>query len=59
MRIQQGVPLLLFLICLGGLLPIPGYSADPDRQTLQDLLSELDKAIENADERMVAHPKFL
>jgi hypothetical protein len=36
-----------------------GHAADTDRQALNALLTELEQKIEKADERMVAHPKFL
>ncbi len=42
-----------------GLLPIQGHGADTDRQTLEDLLRDLDQKIKDADNRMIAHPKFL
>lgn len=34
-------------------------ASDVNRQTLGELLNELEKKIEDADKRMVAHPKFL
>jgi hypothetical protein len=62
MKVNKWVPLLVFCLFLGGIFPILGYPSDPDdanRQALSDLLKELDQKIEDADKRMVAHPKFL
>ena len=59
LRIQRSVLLLLLCLCLGIVLPIKGYTADADRQILNSLLAELEQRIEKADERMIAHPKFL
>lgn len=53
------VSLFFCLMLLAGLLPISGYAADADRQTLESILSDLEKKIEDADKRMIAHPKFL
>ena len=36
-----------------------GTSSDPNRETLKELLDELKNTIEDADKRMVAHPRFL
>ena len=54
------------LIVLGLFLisgyPNLGYSSDPedaDRQALKELLTELEQKIQDADKRMIAHPKFL
>jgi hypothetical protein len=54
----------LFVVCAGlvGIFPILGYSAESDDanlKTLSDLLTELEQKIEEADKRMIAHPKFL
>lgn len=59
MQVYRYVSLLFCLMLLAGLLPISGYAADPDRQTLESILSDLEKKIEDADKRMIAHPKFL
>jgi hypothetical protein len=44
---------------LASFLSVSGYAADQDRQTLEGLISDLEKKIEDADKRMIAHPKFL
>jgi|Deesub1362B_J571_1020462.scaffolds.fasta_scaffold04133_5 hypothetical protein len=36
-----------------------GTPPDPNREALESLLDDLDKAIEDADQRMIAHPRFL
>lgn len=59
MKIRQYVLLLLLWTCWGLVLPGIGHAADADRQTLNALLGDLEQKIEKADERMVAHPKFL
>ena len=59
MKVRRSVLLFLFLICCVCFLPALGRSADTDRQTLSDLLAELEQRIEKANERMIAHPKFL
>jgi hypothetical protein len=51
--------MFLVWMCLGIVLPVMGHTADTDRQVLNALLTELAQKIEKADERMVAHPKFL
>ena len=53
--------ILLGLFLISG-HPFLGYASDPedaDRQALKELLTELEEKIQDADERMVAHPKFL
>ena len=59
MHVHRYVSLLFCLMLLAGLFPISGYAADADRQTLESILSDLEKKIEDADKRMIAHPKFL
>jgi hypothetical protein len=62
MKSRRWISVLLCLILVTGIFPIlfhPANAADADRKALTDLLSELEKKIEKADERMVAHPKFL
>ena len=62
MKSHRWVSVLLFLIFVIGVFPIfshPANAADADRNALTDLLTELEQEIEKADERMVAHPKFL
>jgi hypothetical protein len=59
MKTHRWVLLSILMMFLGALSPILGYPADPDRQALRNLLSDLEKKIEEADKRMVAHPKFL
>ncbi len=51
---------LLFLFLIG--LPYPARartSADPNRAALKGLIEDLQKAINDADRRMIAHPRFL
>ena len=36
-----------------------GSNADPNKEALESLISELEQKIESADKRMVAHPNFL
>ena len=50
---------LLMVFCLAGLVPALANAAEPDQQALTDLLNSLDKKIKDADQRRVAHPKFL
>ena len=59
MKICRCVLLLLLWMCWGFVLPVTGHTADTDRQVLNSLLTELEQRIAKADERMVAHPKFL
>jgi len=49
----------LMVLCLTGLVPALANAAEPDQQALTDLLNSLDKKIKDADQRRVAHPKFL
>jgi hypothetical protein len=50
---------LLMVLCLAGLVPALANAAEPDQQALTDLLNNLDQKIKDADQRRVAHPKFL
>jgi hypothetical protein len=59
MKIRRTVLLLLLWTCSGMVLPVLGQPAETDRQILKELLTELEQRIEKADERMIAHPKFL
>ena len=49
----------LMVLCLAGLVPALANAAEPDQQALTDLLNNLDQKIKDADQRRVAHPKFL
>lgn len=59
MKKQVWIVGLLVGLCLAGLVPASAKAADPDQQALSDLLNDLDQKIKDADQRMVAHPKFL
>lgn len=50
---------LATVLCLIGLTPLWGVAAERDQQTLVELLDDLDQKIKEADQRMIAHPKFL
>ena len=50
---------LLVGLCLVALVAASANAADPDKQTLSDLLNALDQKIKDADQRGVAHPRFL
>jgi hypothetical protein len=50
---------LLMILCLAGLVPVLANAAEPDKQALSDLLNVLDQKIKDADQRGVAHPRFL
>jgi hypothetical protein len=53
--------IVLGLFVISG-YPNLGYASDPeeaDRQALEELLTELEQKIQDADKRMIAHPKFL
>jgi hypothetical protein len=49
----------LMVFCLSGIVPALAAAADPDQQDLTDLLNTLDQKIKDADQRRMAHPKFL
>ncbi|MFC1823938.1 hypothetical protein ACFL9T_14605 [Thermodesulfobacteriota bacterium] len=62
MKLFQKIILLMGCVCLMMIIPEFGYPAepgDPSQQSLNALLKELEKKIEDADKRMIAHPKFL
>jgi hypothetical protein len=59
MKVSRYVLLVLPFIFLASILPILGYAADQDRQSLENLLGDLEKKIKEADQRTVAYPKFL
>ncbi len=59
MKIRGSILLFFLWMCWEIVLPVMGHTADTDRQVLNSLLTELEQRIEKADERMVAHPKFL
>jgi len=50
---------LFMILCLAGLVPTSVNAAEPDKQALSDLLNALDQKIKDADQRGVAHPRFL
>jgi len=61
MKIPHMICLFLFL-WLMALPPVParaGTSQDPNREALKSLLHDLQKSIDDADRRMVAHPRFI
>jgi hypothetical protein len=49
----------LMVLSLAGLVPALANAAEPDQKDLTDLLNNLDQKIKDADQRRVAHPKFL
>ena len=59
MRVHRYISLFFCLILLAGFVPILSNAADQERQSLEGLISDLEKKIEDADKRMIAHPKFL
>ena len=62
MKIIRFAILLFLTLWLFGTTPAtaqPGSSPDPNREGLKSLLDELRQTIDEADKRMVAHPKFL
>jgi riboflavin biosynthesis pyrimidine reductase len=50
---------LFMVLCLATLVPALANAAEPDQKALTDLLNNLDQKINDADQRRVAHPKFL
>ena len=50
---------LFMVLCLATLVPALANAAEPDQKALTDLLNNLDQKIKDADQRRVAHPKFL
>ena len=62
MKVFRGtLPIALGLFLISS-YPNLGYASDPgdaDRQALKELLTELEQKIQDADKRMIAHPKFL
>ena len=59
MKVRRYVLLVLPFIFLASILPILGYAADRDRQSMENLLEDLEKKVKEAEQRMVAYPKFL
>ena len=62
MKVLRWTLLIVLGLLLNSGYPNLGYAADPeeaDREALKELLTELEQKIEDADKRMVAHPKFL
>ena len=51
--------LILAVISLVGILVFPTADAEISNQNYQSLLDELQQKVDEADKRMVAHPKFL
>jgi hypothetical protein len=49
----------VMVLCLVGLVPVLANAAEPDQQALTDLLNSLDQKIKDAEQRRVAHPRFL
>ena len=61
-RAIMTLALCLFVAGLVSALPAGGGATEADdsaAKTLQSMISDLEKAIQNADRRMVAHPSFL
>ncbi len=62
---SRAIKMLLAGVLVAGLVfgPAPGGATsdtpEPNAQTLQQFINDLEKAIGNADQRMVAHPSFL
>ena len=59
MKVRCWILSFLLFLCLGGILPVFGYAADQDRQAYENLLSDLEQKIKDADKKMIAHPTFL
>lgn len=62
MKVFRWILLILLGLCLVSGSPKLGSSSEPEdinRQALSELLTELEQKIEDADKRMIAHPKFL
>jgi len=61
MKIPHIICLFLFLwfMALSPVMVRADTSQDPNRETLKSLLDELQNTINDADKRMVAHPRFI
>ena len=61
MKIPHVICLFLCLLLIGSspAMARADTSQDPNREALKSLLDELQNTIEDADKRMVAHPRFL
>jgi hypothetical protein len=59
MKTHRFVLLLSLFLFFAAILPIFGYTADQDRQAIENLLADLEQKIKEADKKMIAHPKFL
>lgn len=62
MKAKLLIPLILGLAVLAwspSVFTGQGAPTDPNREALKSLLDDLDKIIEDADHRMIAHPRFL
>lgn len=59
MKLNRCMMVILISIFMISFLSARGSATDQDRKTLNDLLTELEQKIKEADKRMVAHPKFL
>jgi len=59
MNVRHSISVLVLFFFLVGSLPVLGHAADQNRQSLENLLADLEKKIKEADQRKVANPKFL
>lgn len=59
MKIERVALLFSLVLFVAAILPNLGYPADQDRQSLENLIVDLEQKIKEADQRMIAHPKFL
>ncbi len=59
MKVHRFVLLLSAFLFFAAIMPIFGYTADQDRQAIENLLADLEQKIKEADKKMIAHPKFL
>ena len=58
-KMVGAVLLTLFLICSPVMNGPEAFTSEADTDTLKSLIKDLEKVIEDADRRMVAHPTFL
>lgn len=62
MRVPPWVLLIAFCVSMTMSFPVVSHASDfddPNRKALGELLTELERKIEEADQRMIAHPRFL
>jgi hypothetical protein len=59
MKLNKWMMSIFITIFVMSIIAVSAHATDQDRKTLNEILTELEQKIKEADQRMIAHPKFL